>query len=433
MGFIERLFRRQSAPAAKGLTISASGLPVTWQNPDSVPAHLNGVVMAATKFVGRAFPEAPLIVERLEGDDWQQVREHRLAQMVARPNPYYGGNLLWSGVLTSLMTSGNAYVVKMRNGAGRPAELWFAPSSSVKPVCELGESYISYYEYRAQGRTFKLAPEDVLHFRDGIDPENPMLGLSPLAAVARELRADQELAQYTQSVLRNMGVVSVLITPKDGLSVFEEGHSELIKERFKAVTTGNLRGEPLVIDAPVDIQSPGWSPRDLDVASMGGPLEARICAVLGIHPTVLGLKVGLEHSTFSNMREAREAAWEQCIIPLQALCADVLNSQLLPELGDERRERCAFDLSRVRALAEDENARADRLAKVYQAGGIRRSEFRAALGYEATPEDDVFFTDIQFAGGRALSQAEVVKSLRERAAQRQAVYRSIEDEDVRDA
>lgn len=435
MGFLSRLFSRR--PAAKSLTVSTlgPGLSLNWQNPEAVPAHQNSAVMACVKFATRAFPEAPLVVERLNGDVWEAQRKHGLTALVAKPNPYYSGTLLWSATLLSLMVDGNAYWLRLRGagGAGKTRELWYLPHFSVTPKCEPGDAYVSYYEYRAKGQVFRLPPEDVVHFRDGIDPEQPMLGLSPLKSVAREILTDNEIAQYSHSILRNMGVVGVLITPKDSQSVFEDGHAELIKARFSATTTGNLRGEPLVLDAPLDVQSPGWSPKDLEVDVLRQVPESRICAVLGIHPTVVGLSVGLEHSTFSNMREAREMAYESFIIPMQALCADALNGQLLPDLGDEHAERCRFDTSQVRVLQEDENSKAERLGKAYQFGGIKRSEYRAALGYDSTPEDEFYFTDLQFAGGRALSQAEVVKSLRERAAQRQAVYDSLEEEDVRDA
>ncbi len=425
MGFIQRLFTRRNHET-KGLTISTlNGLPATWTKPDSVPAHLNGVVMAATKFVGRAFPEAPLIVEQRQADTWEVAHEHPLVQLINKPNAFYGGNLLWSGVVTSLMTAGNAYVYKARTQSGKVGELTYLPHYAVSPKTDSTRSQIVGYDYRANGQSMTLAVEDVIHFRDGINPDNPLIGLSPLAAVARELRADQELAQYTHAILRNMGVVSVIITPKDAQAQFEDGHADLIKTKFQAVTTGENRGEPLVLDAPLDIQSPGWSPKDLDIASMAEPIEARLCSVLGIHPAVLNLSVGLKHSTFSNMREAREAAWEQCIIPMQALCADVLNNQLLPDFGDSRHERCRFDLSEVRALAEDENERAERLGKAYQYGGIKRSEYRAALGYESDQNDELYFTDIQFSGGKALSQAEVVKQLRERASERQAAYEAL--------
>src|SRR4051794_28005196 len=102
MGFLSRLLARK--PAAKSLTINTlGGIPVTWTNPEAVPAHQNSAVMACVKFATRAFPEAPLVVERLNGDVWEQQRKHGLTSLVARPNPYYSGSLLWSGTLLSLM------------------------------------------------------------------------------------------------------------------------------------------------------------------------------------------------------------------------------------------------------------------------------------------------------------------------------------------
>lgn len=428
MGFLSRLFGRK--PATKAVQLNMlGGSPTLWTNPEQVPAHLNGVVMAASKFVSRAFPEAPLVVEQANGDTWEAVRQHKLAKLVGKPNPWYGGNLLWAGTTLSLLTEGNAYWWKARSASGQVRELWYMPHTQVEPVSlSTTQEFIDYYQYTTGGQTFRLSPDDVVHFRDGINPDKPMLGLSPLSAGVRELRADQALAQYTHAILRNLGVVGVMITPKGDQVSIEPEQAEYIKAKFKSLATGENRGEPLVLDAPLDVQSPGWSPKDIDAASMAQPLEARLCAVLGVHPTVLGLSVGLEHSTFSNMKEARESAWESLIIPMQSLCASELDAQLLPDLGDENRERCKFDLSGVRALAEDENAKAERLANVYKAGGIKRSEFRTALGYDSAPEDEVYYTDLEFSGGKALSQAEVVKQLRDRAAQRQSAYNALQEQ-----
>ena len=73
-----------------------------------MPTHQNSVVMAAVKWATRAFPEAPIVIERLNGDVWEQARTHSLGKLLARPNDYYGGSLLWSGTLLSLMTEGKA-------------------------------------------------------------------------------------------------------------------------------------------------------------------------------------------------------------------------------------------------------------------------------------------------------------------------------------
>lgn len=421
MGLFSRLLGR-STPAAKAVTIHRlpDSLPLVYKDASAVPIHQNSVVMSSIKFATRAFPEAPLVVERLNGDVWEMQRKHRLAELLAKPNPYYGGSLLLNGVLASLMVDGNAYILKLRSASRRVQELWYAPHYAVKPICNYGDSFVSHYEYTANGKTEPYAIDDVIHIRDGIDFDQPMLGLSALKSVAREVLTDNEIAVYSHSILKNMGVVGVIISPKNETNVIQEDEAKLIKEKYTALTTGNNRGEPLVLDAPLDVQSPGYSPKDLAIDILRHIPESRICAVLGIHPTVLGLAVGLEHSTFSNMKEAREMAYESFIIPMQTLVADAINSQLLPDLGQEDVERVRFDLSQVRVLQEDENSKAERLGKSFQYGGIKRSEYRSALGYDYAPEDEVYYTDIQL--GTSPAQDQVVKSLRTRAKQRKQAY-----------
>lgn len=424
MGFFKRWLRRDSSAVKAVSIIRSEGMPISWAEPSQVPAHQNSAVLACVKWACRAFPEAPLVVERSQGDTWEQVRKHDLTKLLDNPNPYYGGNLLWSGTILSLMCDGNAYWHKLRgsNGSGSVQELWYLPHGSVTPVCRPGDAYISHYRYSANGRSYELAPDDVVHFRDGIDPECPTRGLSPLKSVAREILSDNEIAQYTHSILRKMGIIGLLITPKSDQIMIGDDQGRVISEKIKAMASGDNRGEPLVLDAPLDVTSPGFSPKDMQIDIMRQMPESRICAVLGIHPTVVGLSVGLEHSTFSNMREAREAAWESFLLPLQSLCAGELDAQLLDELGDSNSERCRFDTSTVRALAEDENSKAERFGKAYQYGGIKRSEYRAALGFDSSAEDELYCTDISSGVAVASSQAEVIKSLKARAQSRKEAY-----------
>jgi hypothetical protein len=119
--------------------------------------------------------------------------------------------------------------------------------------------------------------------------------------------------------------------------------------------------------------------------------EERISALLGVPAIVAGLGAGLDRSTFANMAEAREAAYEGNIIPTQAMLADELDIQLLPDFGDGLTERCDWDYSKVRVLQEDENKKATKWAVLYNAGIVKRKDVLADLGlpYDDT-EDDVY-------------------------------------------
>jgi hypothetical protein len=79
-----------------------------------------------------------------------------------------------------------------------------------------------------------------------------------------------------------------------------------------------------------------------------------VTAVLGIPAIVAGLGAGLDRSTFTNMAEAREAAYEAGLIPMQRILGEDIRFQLLADFGDDPFAfRFGFDLSKVRVLQED--------------------------------------------------------------------------------
>src|SRR5678815_4271950 len=95
----------------------------------------------------RTFPEAPLMVERRDGQgEWVAVPDHPLTALLERPNPYYSGVHLWTATLADRMLEGNAYWLKRRSGTGKPLELWWLPACYVEPKRRDGaEEFISYY------------------------------------------------------------------------------------------------------------------------------------------------------------------------------------------------------------------------------------------------------------------------------------------------
>jgi hypothetical protein len=90
------------------------------------------------------------------------------------------------------------------------------------------------------------------------------------------------------------------------------------------------------------------------------------------------------------MAEAREAAYEGNIIPTQAMFADELDIQLLPDFGNSETERTDWDYSKVRVLQDDENKRAIKWSTLYQAGLVKRSEAKADMGLPYDDTDEVY-------------------------------------------
>jgi HK97 family phage portal protein len=362
----------------------------------------SSTVAAPVLWVARTFPEAPPMLYRTLGNGQEeQMRTHPLLRLLRRPNPFHTGVVQWMATTTDWMVDGNAYWLKVRAASGRVVQLWWVPSWLIEPKgAETGAAddpsvFIDHYEYRPEGvEVVPVRPGDVVHFRFSADPDDPRKGYSPLKSVLREVFTDDEAAAFTASLLRNMGVPGLLVTPDSDVPISDSDAKEtkaFLLEKF----TGDKRGEPLVMTSKTKIQQFGFSPEQLLLRELRRIPEERVTAVTGIPAIVAGLGAGLDRSTFTNMGEAREAAYEAGIIPMQRILAEEVCFQLLTEFEDETAVldswRFGFDLSKVRVLQEDLYRQAQRNDLMIRGGWMKVLEGRRAMGLDVDQaRDDVF-------------------------------------------
>lgn len=376
----------------------------------------NSIVVAAVMWVARNFPEAPVKVEERQRDrSLEQLFDHPLLDLLDNPNPYYSGILMWMATLTDWNVHGNAYWLKVRSAAGQVVQLYYVPQNLIKPVADVRE-YIAGYEYDPGGsKKILLAREDVVHFRYGIDPRDPTKGMSPLASLLREVFTDDEAGNFSASVLSNLGVPGVVVSPAAG-AMNGSGPSldidaDSVKQDFQQRFSGDRRGEPIIMTAPTDIKVLAWSPQQMDLRDLRRLPEERVSAVLGIPAVVLGLGAGLDRSTYANYREAREAAYESNLIPAQRLLGKEIETQLLPdfEASPERLKRLTvgFDVSGVRALAEDQDKLYNRARTGLLGGFMRVDEARASVSLPVNDSHKVFLrfkTRIEVPEGSSITE-----------------------------
>ena len=384
-------------PSAQGLL--GTLLPRTrfaYQN--TVDTTLSAPVMACVFWIVRNFPEAPIVVRSRDQDGkWEIDVRHEASTLLRKPNPFYSGALLLMSVIADLVSTGNGYIIKIRSEAGRVVQLWWAPNSLVTPKTDPRDPtlFISHYDYTPRGVPQRIEVEDMIHLRWGLDPKNPRVGMSPLRSVLREIFTDDEAANFSASLLRNMGVPGVIISPKDGMSNVQEDQAEAIKAKFNENFTGDNRGSVMVMMGPTDVEVLSFSPEQMSLKDIRRLPEERISAVLGVPAIVAGLGAGLDRSTFANMKEAREMGYENGIIPLQRLVAADLTAQFLLDFEDDIEDnQIHFDLREVRVLQEDENALAKRHVELVLGGIEKRSEGRSAMGLPSEASDEVYLIPI---------------------------------------
>jgi len=333
-----------------------------------------------------------MVVEEQDDGSETRVPRHEMVRLLEKPNPYYSGVLMWMATVVDLETGGDGYWLKMRSRNERVQELWWAPSWTMTPKWpEDGSAFISHYEYRPDpGKDAEdVQPEDVVHFRYGIDPKNSRRGVSQLKSLMRELFTDEECANFSASLVRNLGVPGVVISP-DGFKSRNKEGAEQIKDEFMQKFGGDRRGEPMVMTAPSKVQVLAFSPDQMKLTELRRIPEERAAAVFGISPMVIGFGSGLANSSFTNYENALAAAWNQNIIPKQRLIAADLEIQLLPDFDRAPNRDVSFDHTRVRALQADIKAMFERIGQAVREGWCRVDTAQQIVGLPVDTSQNVY-------------------------------------------
>lgn len=350
----------------------------------------SNVIMSPVAWVMRTYTEArPVVQTRRAGKLWEIVPDHPVERLLAEPNPYYDGDSLMKASALSYILGGDGYVRKVRNGFGEVLQLWYMPHFVVSPRSPFdGSTFLTHYDYTVNGKVERIMPDDVVHFRFGLEPRDPRHGFGCLKPLLREVFSDEEAASFSANILTNMGVPGLIVSPKTPLTPkqVEEFSTHLQKYRDGG------QGESLVTGFPADVHQFGFDPNKLMLANLRDITEERVCAMLGIPAAVVGFGSGLQSTKVgATMRELRQMAWNNCLIPMQKAMARQLTTQLLPEFQSQTRQfRVYFDMSEVSAFQEEDTERANRVATLTGAGILRLDRAQAMLGLEVDPTREIY-------------------------------------------
>jgi HK97 family phage portal protein len=361
----------------------ASGGASTW----------NSAVFACLAVKARAFQEAPLRVFRFHGDGTEAwLDDHPLMELLADPHPSLSQPEFNFWVSTCLDTAGEAFLRKIRNRAGQVVQLWPLSPLAVTPETTEDDKragvFISHYVVDdGTDARLELPVDDVVHFRNGVDDADHRRGMSPLRRLLREVASDEEATRFLEDLLHNFAVTSLAVTVPPG-PVLTEDQARQIRDRLRADYGGadRNRGHVAVVANGATLQQVGFSPQQLDLKTAHYIPETRICAVLGVPPTLIHLASGLEHSIYNNVEQGQEHFYEQTIAPLWRAVAATYTKQLLrPDFTQDRAVRMKYDIAKVGALQENKDAQFTRLSLAVDKGWMTKDEARAEVGLDPLP------------------------------------------------
>ena len=354
----------------------------------------NSAVIACLNVLSTAFSEPLLQICKMDSFGNKEIlNNHPVESLYKRPNPFMSAGLLSHYIVLAINTIGDAFLYKNRNAQGKVVQLVPIMPNLVE-VRGNSEELITHYEYYQHGKggeNLKIPVGDVVHIRQGIDPNDHRRGHAPLKGVLREILGDEAAGQWSAALLHNMAVPGVVLSPRnDSLGGPTREEAEAISESYKQKFGGNNRGAPMVLSGSMNVDIVSFSPDQMKLQELRRLPEERISAVLGVPAILAGLGAGLDSATYNNTRELREFFTEQKLIPLWKMVASELTHQLLePDFGQDN-ATCEFDYNKVRALAEDMDELYKRGNTGVQGGWITIGEARKVVGLDADERHNIY-------------------------------------------
>jgi HK97 family phage portal protein len=349
----------------------------------------NGIVMTALGWICGAFPEAKLVIHRPRKNDKPEViTDHPALDLIATPNADYDDVVLFGGLLLSMIGgNGNGYLFKQRAGMTNVRGLQYIPHYMIRPQYPSdGTDYIRGYLYQTDGKQFLYPESEVVHLKNPrwpMDPANTRMAMHPLLGELRSVANDNEERSFSAAMLRNMGWPGALLSPKNPEQSFTAEQNEQLKSGWKSRVSGDNRGMPFASTIPIDVHAFAFSPEQLATDKLARMNIARICAIIGIDPLALGLPS--DTKTYSNVEQARKAAYQNMLMPLQAAMASQLTRQLIKTndlLSCPDTDRFGWDYSEVACLQESIDEQYKRLSEAVKAGWISPNDARIQVGLE---------------------------------------------------
>jgi HK97 family phage portal protein len=362
----------------------------------------NSAVFACLERICTTYVKAPLRVWRgdAEGGKPDVMVDHPLEELLATPNDAMTGAELWWWTQWAKEVAGNAYWRKVRAGnadTGNVVQLWPLSPALVVPVTTEEDRrrgvFLSHYRYQyAPGRYEAIAPQNLVHFKLGLADHDHRLGCSPLQRLVRQVATDDEATRFTQTLLTNYAVPGLVYFAGEKDGPLNQDKADALKARITALFSGEGRGRVGVASPGADMKQYGFSPQEMDLKVLHRLPEERIAAVLGVPPGVAGLGAGLDRQIYNNYREAREAFFEQKILPAYQFDAARVDASLLPDFTTQKRVFCRFDTAQLPELAEDQDKKFARVTALLAAGGLTLNQAQLELGLPGFgPDGDVLY------------------------------------------
>ena len=295
----------------------------------------NVIVFRCVDIVAKALASIPF--EVYLGDEKQP--DHDLQLLLDNPNPMQSGETLLENLAAYRLITGNSYLEKFGPDGRPPNELWIWDPFRMKVLAARDARMPSGYLYDTGYSESTVGWEcdhqegacDLMHWRT-FNPiqTSRFYGMSPVGAAAYQVDQHNAASEWNMRMLQNSASPEGILSTEQELT--DDQFAQLM-ERYALQHTGpeNAR-KMMILEGGLAWQQISMSPKDMDWLE-GKNLSAReIAGSFGVPTQVIPIA---GDQTFANYEQARQALYEDNVIPLAKNLARELTQFLAPSFSQE--------------------------------------------------------------------------------------------------
>ena len=313
-----------------------------------------------------------------------ELEETELHKLLERPNAAQSYSSWISELIAFGKLTGNRYIygIAPETGMnqGKYKELYVMPSQIMEIVSGGIMQPVQKYRIEYQG-AYDIPAEDVCHIKD-FNPYydgtgSHLYGQSPLRAGLRSLTTNNEAVQTGVKYLQNQTARGILTSDEGDLN---EVQAQQLKDKFRK----NFQGSDNAGDVIITPKKLSWVNFGLNASdvSLIQQYNASIKDLCNIYAVPVQLLNNTESATYNNMKEAKKALYQNCVIPELNKIRDELNRWLVPKFGEKL--FIDFDYSAIPELQEENEKVVDQLSKAWW---VTPNEKRSVMNYGVDEEN----------------------------------------------
>lgn len=316
---------------------------------------MNSLIYSAVMWKAKAVTLAPMRAYEGDNDNPERLKiTHPLAKLISRPNEYQTQQQFMSLLTVYYNLSGNAFILLDRPGIGElPTAMY--PLNPERVVIVPKDGRVIGYVFVPDGKSVEdgipIPRQDMIHVKlpNPLDRlEGQGFGLSPVAPLSKSADADNRVTHYMYTLFKRGLMLGGVLQFKTPIS---EEAAARVKGRWREMYGGSDKwaSEVGILDSGAEYNRIAPTFDELGFGAIDERNETRLLAPFGVAPILIGSRIGLMRSTYSNYEQARRATWEDTLTFEIGAFSDEFEYHLSP--GDDTFVRA--DMSTVPALQKN--------------------------------------------------------------------------------